>query len=393
MKLLTEQQITLVRADIRHGGVETRDLEEDLLDHICCVMEEEGDEGLPFDELYHQIKQEIFPGGYREIQETTNYLLSLKHMTMKKSMNIFGMVGSGLLLVGSIMKVLHLVAANEMLVLGAASLVFGYLPLMLVLSLKNTDTFLGKLRNISGYAGGTAIIVGILLKVLHWPGANEMILFGLFAFLLIFIPLFIRTIQKDTLIKIHPVTSSVFLIAIISLFFAFNNRQPSNMYKSSLLSIHENINNNYQLKRERLSELRQQHHISNFSKVSEDALVYIDGLKKYMIALVDPNNKSLTLEKSNVVIIDAGLNDVLLHDSKEHPFNGEGLYQKIEIFNRFLREKNPEIRSNLLETEKNMNWMETKFFKKSFLNIYTTLSTLQLEIASLEIEALLAEKK
>ena len=388
MKTLTTRQIDLMRADIRHGGIEKSDLEEDILDHICCAMEEEYDEQQPFDELYHRIKSSIFPEGYRTIQETTSYLLSLKYSKMKKTMNVFGVAGSGLLLIGSIMKVLRLVAANELLVLGTASLVLGYLPIMLALSMKNTDTFLGKVRNISGFLGSATIVTGILLKVIHWEWGNVMIIFGLFVFLLIFIPLFVKTIAKDTSININPVTTSVMFLAIISLFFAFNNRQKSNMYLSSLVSIHENIQSNYELKRERLTSLRKSSTQKNLSKVSEDALFYIDGLKKYIIALADPKNKSLQLDRNNVQIVDPNLDNVLLQDSKEHPFNGYGLYQKVELFNSFLFEGYPDISTNIMETENDQDWMHSRFFNKSFLAIYSDLSTLQLEIASIEIEVL-----
>ena len=105
-------------------------------------------------------------------------------------MNVFGILGSVILLAGSILKALHLFGAGILLSSGTLLLVGGYLPILLVISLKQTDTAMGRIRNISGYIGANLIIVSIVFQILHYPWGKEMMVLGLIIFLLLFIPLF-----------------------------------------------------------------------------------------------------------------------------------------------------------------------------------------------------------
>ena len=130
MSSLTDLQVELIRGNIRQNGIEMTDLEDDLLDHICCALEEELNVNSSFESAYSKIKSLVCPNGYREIQEETTQLLTLKFNKMRKTMNILGIIGSALLLVGSIFKLQHWPGAGVSLVLGGAILVLGYLPFM-----------------------------------------------------------------------------------------------------------------------------------------------------------------------------------------------------------------------------------------------------------------------
>ena len=41
MYCITEQQITFILNDIKEKGVEMEDLQLNLLDHVCCIIENE----------------------------------------------------------------------------------------------------------------------------------------------------------------------------------------------------------------------------------------------------------------------------------------------------------------------------------------------------------------
>ncbi|MDH5366586.1 MAG: hypothetical protein OEW67_06330 [Cyclobacteriaceae bacterium] len=385
MSALTQFQIELIRGDIRQNGVELLDLEEDLLDHICCTMEEEDLKVLSFEELYQNIKKKICPNGYREIQEATNYLITQKYFKMKKSMNVLGTTGSALLLVGSIMKLLRLVASNEMLVLGAALIVFGYLPLMLILSLKQTDSAMGKFRNISGYAGANLVVIGIVLHVLHWSYGKELLIAGFLIFLIIFVPLFFRSVGKDAMMKVQPVTLSVLLIAIVSSLFAFSLRRPSTAYINSLLAINSNMEKAYDLKYDRLIKTRNAK--SELSEVSSNTLNYIDELKRHLVSTVDEKSIDDKLNIYNIFIFDTQLNDILMYNNGSSP-NGKKLENHVQKFVSTLQNQNPELMTILSNRDEGKTWLETHFMDKPLYGVYTTLTNFQLEIVSLEMEAI-----
>ena len=61
MYCITDEQIDYILNDIRRNGVETEDLQLNLLDHICCIIEQNLDEYDDFESFYQQIiKQFLF---------------------------------------------------------------------------------------------------------------------------------------------------------------------------------------------------------------------------------------------------------------------------------------------------------------------------------------------
>jgi hypothetical protein len=52
MLSLTEEQITFIENDIKVRGITSPDLSIDLLDHICCLIENELDEYRNFETVY-----------------------------------------------------------------------------------------------------------------------------------------------------------------------------------------------------------------------------------------------------------------------------------------------------------------------------------------------------
>ncbi len=189
MNSLSDLQIELIRGDIRQNGIEMSDLEDDLLDHICCALEEELDVNSSFESAYSRVKSLVCPDGFREIQEETTYLLTLKFNKMRKIMNILGVIGSAMLLLGSVFKLQHWPGGGILLVLGGAILTLGYLPFMFSFSLRQTDKLIGKIRNTVGYVTSTAIIVGIIFKLQHWPGARMLLIGGIVMFLFALYPI------------------------------------------------------------------------------------------------------------------------------------------------------------------------------------------------------------
>ena len=60
MYRLSEQQIDYILDDIRRNGIETEDLQLNLLDHICCILERELKDDDDFERLYQQTVKQFF---------------------------------------------------------------------------------------------------------------------------------------------------------------------------------------------------------------------------------------------------------------------------------------------------------------------------------------------
>jgi hypothetical protein len=140
MLSLTEEQIAFIENDIRVRGITSPDLSIDLLDHICCLIENELDEYRNFETVYQQTLLLFGEKGLKEIQDETNRLLTFKHYYfMNATMKISGYVSSLMILIGSIFKIQHWPGANVMILVGVFFLTVLFLPILFILKFKSTD--------------------------------------------------------------------------------------------------------------------------------------------------------------------------------------------------------------------------------------------------------------
>ena len=76
MFVLNEQQVDFILEDIRRNGIESEELQLSLLDHICCVIEEEMSPEMNFENHYRSVLPRFFKKELREIQEKTDLLIT-----------------------------------------------------------------------------------------------------------------------------------------------------------------------------------------------------------------------------------------------------------------------------------------------------------------------------
>lgn len=218
MYLLSDDQIEFVRRDILAQGIRNEGLQQDLLDHICCVVEHELAAEDDFEAFYQQRIKHFYKRELKEIEEETIALLTFKnYYVMKKIMLLSGGVLTALLVVGLTLKFMHLPGAAVMLVLGVALLNFVFLPLLFTLKIKENKTL--REKAISGIATlcGMLMSIGLIFKVMHWPGANMLIITGFGALLLVFLPVYFFTGIRQAETKVNTIVSSVIILSAASL--------------------------------------------------------------------------------------------------------------------------------------------------------------------------------
>ncbi len=85
------EQIAYILNDIRSKGIEMEDLQANLLDHICCIIEKNIGENDDFEAFYSATIKTFYKKELHEIEEETKFLLTFKnYYTMKKAMMISG---------------------------------------------------------------------------------------------------------------------------------------------------------------------------------------------------------------------------------------------------------------------------------------------------------------
>ena len=66
MKRLSDEHIDFIVSQVNDSQIESKELKEDLVDHFCCIIEDNMRQGNTFEESYEKAYQSICPGGLNE---------------------------------------------------------------------------------------------------------------------------------------------------------------------------------------------------------------------------------------------------------------------------------------------------------------------------------------
>lgn len=159
----------------------------------------------------------------KKVEKETIYLLTYKSRIMKKTMYNLGISATILVLISSIFKILHLPLASILLVLGIAMLSFGFVPLFFITKYKEQDVPKNKLMHILGFIAAFALPLGVLFKIMHWPGAFVLTISGLIFLFIGFLPLFFLHNYKESKNRLTNFGLLMILLFYASLSFAYMN--------------------------------------------------------------------------------------------------------------------------------------------------------------------------
>ncbi|MBS1637422.1 MAG: hypothetical protein JST26_16015 [Bacteroidetes bacterium] len=242
MYRISDQQIDFMLDDIRARGVEMESLQQNLLDHVCCIIEQNLDANGDFESFYQKTIRTFYKDALWEIEEETISLLTFKnYYTMKKVMIISGTFSAAATSAGIFFKFMHWPGASALLVLGIAVASFLFLPLLFTLKAKEKTKTRDKIIIGLGTIAAILLSLGILFKIMHWPGANMMGVLMISVMLLLFIPIYFFTGIRNPETKVNTIVFTILAIMGCGLFLALVNSRPS-------IQIHaaENSNQHYE---------------------------------------------------------------------------------------------------------------------------------------------------
>ena len=223
---LRDEHIDFISADIRKRGIYLDDLHNNLLDHVCCIIENEMQEEQDFQTFYSDVIQRFFQKELSEIEDETFLLVTFKNYhTMKKITTTSGIAAAVLMSAGILFKFMHWPGAGIFLVLGIALTSLVFMPLLFIFRSKTSTTSRDKLLLGSGVSLGIVLSLHILFKVMHWPGANMLINIINVA-LLIFIPVYFFTGYRNEQTRSNTVMMTVLMILGLGLLFTIK-RSPT----------------------------------------------------------------------------------------------------------------------------------------------------------------------
>ncbi len=205
MKLTSEQE-NIISDYIDSQGLSNQSLQDDILDHLCCVVESRLGKEISFDVLLEKAIVELAPNGLIELEQETIFLLNSKRIIiMKKLLYIIGFIGACLLTIGVTFKLLHYAGAYQLFMAGFLILLLIFVPLLAFDRYKVaiSKAISERLKIILGVAA--AIISGLsaVFKSMHLAGADYLLIAGAFIFAFGFLPFLFFTMYKKSISSIR----------------------------------------------------------------------------------------------------------------------------------------------------------------------------------------------
>jgi hypothetical protein len=197
---LTPEQISYIQAVISESNLRIQTLKDDLVDHLCCVVEYDLVQGKKFDDALHEAIDELAPEGFEKIEHQTLFLLNSKTIYMKKVMYIVGLTSAISMSMGLVMKFLHWAGSQELTIYGFLAFMLIFVPLATIDRFKGRIQlrFSDRLRIIMGIISLAIISLGVLMKIFHMEGANLSVLAGAIFFSFGFLPVLFFNMYKKS---------------------------------------------------------------------------------------------------------------------------------------------------------------------------------------------------
>jgi len=189
---LTEEQIELIQERVTSSGIKHSGLSDDIVDHICCVIENQSTrKEVSFEIALQRAIKDLSPNGLQTLEHKTHYLLNHKRIkTMKITTYIIGFISTSTLTLGILFYLMSWPGAYPLFSIGFLSFCLLFIP---YLTFKNYRLTVGKSKSVK-----TKLIIGVtasilaglsgVFKIYHLQGANVLLVLGALVFAFGYLP-------------------------------------------------------------------------------------------------------------------------------------------------------------------------------------------------------------
>lgn len=212
-----------IKGDLVGRGLTYDRLIDDVLDHVCCMVEEYMSEGKDFESSYDQVLDTIGERALPEIQHQTLLNLDKKYQRMKNFTYLFGLSAAILTILGSLFKKMHWPGAGILISVGMLLIVLVFLPLYFITNHKEQAEKKNPVYAIVGYLTLALLLAGATFKIMHWPGAGKMIYTSIGFLLIGFVPLYVVNVFQRSGKEKANLPYIVMLLVGIAIVMLFSN--------------------------------------------------------------------------------------------------------------------------------------------------------------------------
>ncbi|MFC2112179.1 hypothetical protein ACFLTA_02840 [Bacteroidota bacterium] len=216
---LTESEIEQISGDIDQQGLTYTLLKNELLDHLCCNIEAEMENGMTFNDAYRKVKRKMGTKRIRQIQDETLYLINKKYRIMKKTMYGLGIAIPIIIVIALVFKLQHWPGGGILFTVALSALAVLFLPIFAMVKIRDTRQQNEPIPTaffITGMIAGMLIIIGALGKIQHMPGAGAILSLGIVSMGIVFLPMYAILKFRNASEKNEPINKTYYILGIIA---------------------------------------------------------------------------------------------------------------------------------------------------------------------------------
>jgi len=225
---LSEDQVDQVSRLIKRLGVQNRQTGDDLLDHLCCMIEARLSGG-SFEKALDEVVKEFPASEWKQMEVETQIVIDQNQIKMmNNTLRTAGILSASLIFFGAFFKAMHWPGANLLFLSGMVIMAAVFLPVFFIVRYRSSGE---ENRNItlSILAAGCGILLcaGMLFKFLHWPFATLLLNSAIALLLLAYIPVYVLSVYRKSLNRTSALANVILMVAAGSTLFLANSRGPS----------------------------------------------------------------------------------------------------------------------------------------------------------------------
>lgn len=301
---------------------------------------------------------------------------------MKKFIYISGIVSANLMLLGALLKVLHMPGASILLLVSIFLFCFIFLPMALYNNYVNQEETKSVWLYIVTFMVFFVCIMGALFKILHWPGASVFLVLGILLPFVLFLPVYLYQTRKPKSKSIRNNLAVMFgltFLAVFNVFLAVN--VSSNVLNSISLAGHSHeqfvkyLGDNFNAPSANEIKLK-----------AQDISVYIDELKQDVINDALKGKKEITTSYNSLTIPDkaAAVSSIFLIKENETisrvgelRLKLDELYKLIDTSNSTSKEIKELTKNLIYSNDYPEVWEIKQFSNNQAVSVYSTLCRIQ----------------
>jgi hypothetical protein len=395
VNVLDDKQVQFILNDIRRNGIEMEDLQLSLLDHICCVIEEEWSTNVSFEEKYHEVLPRFFKKELSEIQEETKLLLTFKnYYAMKKMMIVSGAISAFGFFIGSMFKIMHWPGAGVLMVLAVAIFSFLFLPILFTLKVKEVKASREKWTLGIGTIVGILFSLSILFKVMHWPGANVMGLSALLGLVFVFLPIHFFGGIRNPETKTNTIVSSVILLAISGFLFLLVNLRGSSASDNALFLANKNLISSTDFLAKSSQDFIAKNEAESLIRIGENKRIAKQAVNVFRETILKQfDHQNYNAQTDEKIIRQSG-NAYTAFENLLFTKQGEPSQLVLNLKKSLIKYQQENGNGAVLSLPESMDddWEMKMFFKVTLEKILRNLNQLELDIELMEMNQLLLNK-